>query len=1404
MIRLKPKKRILLIFFIFLCVVSVLPVRAQNSEFPLIYTEVTDDGGIIRSYPIIDDENILHSFIHLRTDKNKIIHHYVKDNVTLQSTFAINFIEIEFIESFLFNGSLYLFYSEYTISSLKHYKLFRWSYESESTTIISSFDDMELLTIDYTQSFFANGTFHFFNTHRYGFELMHLNVTHYSGLTNFTKEEFFVADPLQREIIDIILDKDDSIWYLYQEWAAPNHFGIFRNLGIGLLQNQSLTFVTNFSFEGIFLQVAKIEAFVENKDIFSVLFFHSNTMFYGTFNGTSINYSTQELKTNYLFDNFLLRKNENTVKLCLVTRLPISGFVYLYEGNYNDITMKWEFSSIPTQFQVLENKYGFDINNEHIVVQYVSIIPSSLLERPKGFDYRQENLMVLMSISSLGVKVDPIFDNVELFNTFQDWYTQNSALFILIIVALVGITSAIIYYLIRRIPKVKKFLLNTEEVGEYPLRVLIKKNLLRYFENTFETFKIIGFTNRKRTFLTIFSLLITGFLLNSILIISESQQPAVINAFYQSQDLSDNRMVTAEFTSTIEHLEDTPSGFTPYYHELAEEEMVEIYSDFEVGKYTESIKSSYFVQIGAGLITNQYLIASFPNDTSDVITMFLTEGRAPIHPYEIVVSTSIRNRFSLNLNDSLNLTISSFFLNVEDPENFTVGVSAVGFYDPPTSSELKLITEYQEQPYDLFRKVRMSGMLTTNDNLFQIFASSQKFDLLIRGYFQFEFNFVDFKMKDRIVLLNEQKTIVDKTFTFTFDSYSSITISNEMLWLFGSFNNYYLQNMARILIFAFPALLLSIFMIIESSDLFSTSYEQEVDILRKKGFRRGKIAKLYLSVRIVEALVATLISFGIAVITAIPLIRIDGFFRFTNQETELILRNIIVKMLIVFAVLVTISIPKIISIASAKRKHEKDPKKGSNLFKKLPWRDLSILILGIVLFQIFYNRTYIAFYTQTVSNYISYLILTMLGALFLIVGGLPIFIKVLSIAWRLLGYVFWKSRKNKFSYIFAEISKDIRYFENITVIFLLVIIIIIPSIVIPSTKEDILTQQAQFQNGSDLMISNWYEAENVSQEQINSLEKVKNSTHLRLYSIIFGALSNVQLLVINTSDFLSTAYQPTQDVIGFNWADLPNLDNNSIIISKTIVEKFKIYPGEELLFTTIIEWIVVSYSVSIISSFELFPVFHNERDSAKNNTLIVLSSDCFDIIEPFIMGLVLITDALLVRLEDIKDVDEMKELLFTMSQNRVISYIDVKETLATPLYNIFIIEILLSLGVACMIFVFSSYTTATKVIEKRVIKHELMKKIGLKANTIVNLTLAECVLAALIPGLGIGTIIGFSVLNRLLSLLSYAAEPYSIYTIIYPGTAIIIFFLLIPFTLYLSLNWNLRREFRRYAPTQME
>jgi hypothetical protein len=1401
----KLRKKIFVTLLVILFTLCANPSKAQTSEFPIIYTEAIEDGGILGSYPVIDNDTILHSFITLQTDKKKIIHHYVKDNVTHQSLFASNFREIEFLDSFLYNGSFYVFYSEYTFSSLTHYKLYRWSPESEDTTIITSFSDFELYAIRFQSFFFLNNSYHFLYTILYGVEYVFMNVTHYHGLNNFTRDEYFIANYYQKAVVDIIIDVNGTIWYLFQEWNTPSYLGILRYLGIGKLENQGMTYVDSFLFEGITYQVDRFETYIDKSSNFSFMFFHANTMYYGTFNGTNITYDTQFLKLNYYINNFIRKTIGNITKVCLIAKLGISNFVYFYEGYFNTDTQRWVFNSISTQFQVLDHTYGYDSNFNHSVFQYASIIPSSILESPRGFEFENENLMVLMTLSSIETIPEAIMEDIGYYNIFRNWLSQNLVVFILAIVAAAGVFVAIIILLKRKIPKAIKFLRSTEEFGKITLIVLISKNTLRFLANAWETFKIIGFSNKRRTILTISSLVITGFLLNSFIIISESQQPAMINAFYDAQDLTDNRVVTAELNTALEHLDDSPSDFTPLYHQLAEEELVNIYSDLEVGKYVDTIKSTYSLELGTISDGNfHHMLTSIPNDSSEIISMILNEGRVPTNSNEIVMSAFLKSSFSINLNDTINLTISSVTQSAEDIGNFTIEMKAVGFYSMPTSTEIRTITEYLGEHYDLFRKMRMSHLITTNDFLFQMIASSKRFELMLQGFYQIDFDFNDFQMSDRIVLLNEQRTMVNKTYTFSFDSSSSITISEEMMWMFGFFNNYYMQNMARILFFACPAFLLSIFMVIESSDLFSTSYEQEVDILRKKGLRRAKIARVYLSVRTVEALVATLISFGIAVLTSIPLIRIEGFLSFTNQDTKLIISNVFINMIIVFGILIVISVPKILTIASKRRKYEKDPKKLLNLIKKLPFRDLAILIPGIVLFQIFYNRTLVSLYTQEITNYIANLMLTLLGALFLIVGGLPIAIKILSIVWRFLGTVLWKTRKNKITYIFAEISKDIRYFENITVIFLLVIIIIVPSIVIPFSREQVLTDQALFLNGSDLVITNWDDVENVSQEQIENFAQVENTANVRLYSVLYGALIDVHILVVNKTDFINTVHEPSGEITGFNWTNLQLLDYDSIIISNTVADEYGVVTNDQLLFSRTIGEDILTHTVTIVSTFELFPIYLTENENIRGKTMVIISNDCFDLLEPLTPGIVPVSDNLLVKLRDKDHMEEMKEQLFQLTQKRVVSYLDVRDTLKTPLYNIFIIEIFLSLGVASVIFIFSSYTTATKVIEKRIIKHELMKKTGLKANTIVNLTLAESSLAALIPGLGIGMVVGNFVLQRLLSLLAFAEEPYSKYAIVYPSVALVIIFVLIPIILYLSLNWNLRREFRRYAPTIME
>ena len=91
-------------------------------------------------------------------------------------------------------------------------------------------------------------------------------------------------------------------------------------------------------------------------------------------------------------------------------------------------------------------------------------------------------------------------------------------------------------------------------------------------------------------------------------------------------------------------------------------------------------------------------------------------------------------------------------------------------------------------------------------------------DLL--GYYQVLTDFNKFKMSERTVLIEEQTELNDRIFAFSFDDSSSIQLKDELLNFFNSFNSYYLKNMARLLIFAVPAILLSIFMVFESFRAF--------------------------------------------------------------------------------------------------------------------------------------------------------------------------------------------------------------------------------------------------------------------------------------------------------------------------------------------------------------------------------------------------------------------------------------------------------------------------------------------------------------------------------------------------------------------------------------------------------
>jgi len=519
-----------------------------------------------------------------------------------------------------------------------------------------------------------------------------------------------------------------------------------------------------------------------------------------------------------------------------------------------------------------------------------------------------------------------------------------------------------------------------------------------------------------------------------------------------------------------------------------------------------------------------------------------------------------------------------------------------------------------------------------------------------------------------------------------------------------------------------------------------------------------------------------------------------------------VLGNIPLEIVLVFVVLLIISIPRILMIVTRKRRIEKAPSTIKKILSFVSWRDLFFLILGIGLFFYFYNRTFIAYYETNISNFSTFLFLTIAGGIFTLLGGLPVVIKLLSMIWKSIGYLAWKSKKTKLSFIFSEISKDIRYFENITLIFLLVICILIPVLIVPYSKETTLNEQAYFINGSDIRIPQWQKITDLTEQEIREIEGVVSVTNVRLYRMNFFTYEGeipISMVVINVTNFQSTFYKPAEEATKITWSKINQINNASAMMSKSMMTIFHLEIGDYLEIRNATFEPIRRHNVQVIESFELFPSYYFEEDALEYDKMLVTSIECLSILETINERIAKTADDLYIRVEKDSDIEKIKSAIFEKTGIFPKSYIQVKDSLKTPLYNIFIIEMILSLLVAIIVLVFSCFTTAIKILEKRKIKHDIMNKLGLRVSMIVNMTTIQTSLAAIVPALLIGAAVGFSVIFPTLKQLSYGSAPYLLY-VNYPISLMLILFIGVPLLVYTGLKYLLSRDFTKYAPTIME
>jgi len=1428
--------------------------QASENEDLLYLTDIVIDGGILESVPLIDRDGNLHTFLHVKNSQgDSLVHLYYQDGETHFETieeFAIG-VKIQYSYSSAINlGIVYSVDSELGARYFYHY-IWGPSIQRKIEIFWVSGEDISGQYVTFFKFQFIDMFLHAFHNVWDHVDMVYMNISHYYGFFDYDYEIFSIDANVSgaKAVMDITLDETGRIWYIHR--LDQPTFGI----GSAILDNVTMYPQQTRTFSDVLFPVDKIDI-KENSNGLSYVFTNPYVLFWGMINSTHITENSitsfyENPIGSYYFDDGLTRS-------IIITELVDNEYVNLYFYRY--VSGHWSFSSINSLYHIAKGFFSAYLTSTDYIILYNSTVSTADYKPGTSLKYKEEEALGLLILTSLSLDYTTYVDGLTIYNPIKEFFTKQWYFF-LIAIGGVGLLGAIIWLFIRRRGDEIRDFLTDDQVGHHSKIVLIFKNIWRLISNAFSTVSTIWFSNKKRSILTLAGFIITGYLLSSAVIIAQSEESAMIKAYDRSYPLFSDKTPSARLETSLQSNVIGASNVSAMYGTYAEQEVLNLFEGLEINKYISGIQSSYWTNTriyDAGYPSYLYYqFVSLPDTCDEFVETMLVEGRVPINGTEVVILERLASNIKIGINDTLSLIASTDEL--VDEENYLLNMTVVGIYSPRNFAQTRRIAAYLGVPYDVYTIASESAYIITKQSIyFNILSKGGKMNLFLRGYFQLEMNFDDFNIAERNNLVTEQETLIGRVYSLTYDNSAIVRVNDELSEFFQSFNTYYLNNMARLLIFAIPAILLSIFMVFESSELFSTSYEQEMNILRNRGIKTQKLFTIYLSIRIVEIVIASLLSFAIALGTAIPLIRINGFISFTNTDTHLVVGNVPTILGLVAGVLFIISIPRIIILVRRKKKIEKAPvvrrrsvkkldslssrkipvktiakakremakdgiKSGVDLtagepkatavivaffvaivkYKLITWRDVFFLTLGIGLLIYFYNQSFISYYNTAFSDFTINLFLTIAGAIFTLMGTLPLIIKFLGLILRAVSSVVWKAKKSRFNFSIAEIGKDIKYFENITLIFLLVVLIIIPVMVVPYSKETTLTDQSYFINGSDVRIENWASIDEIGTEDIEDISQVEAYTHVEVHTLYTGMFDYTRLVVVNTTTFLETIEKPADQVSNIQWNKIRQLDANTTILSEAMLDDFYKNIGDSYEFANPdLPWL--RHSLTITGIFDLFPMYYFEEDYKEDEYMMIISTEAYEALEGVLVRRLKTSDEMFIKTHNSREAQTVVNKLFEKEQDMKVKTIDdVKDDLKTPLYNIFIIEMILSLFVAIIVLMFSTFTTAIKILEKRVIKHDIMKKMGINSTKIINMSALQTTIAAIIPALVLGAAGGIAVIYPTLKQLNYGTEQFSLY-VNYPVIMMIAIFLGIPALIYLSLTYFLKREFTKYAPTMME
>lgn len=1403
MLKLRRKKTLALILLIitslsFLTSIDSSALVPPIVDVPIMYTADSRDIRQMTTRSVLDSEGRPHYFVQIS---------YYNGSFTILHIFnaEIQVIAEEYNAAYTFElravgDGVYLYYTYYGQFGGVVYKLYTWTEESSDTSIVFSSSGYE----EYTSYFLVEDEkiYLFYIEERYGeTSIIHQKIFYPNGSESYDYYEI----PFEPYYLRSLAILNDELFGLFH--SIRYDVGTYETIItiVGFTENGYYN-STVFSYEVDWYEPKLVVGLDKN--------FHLSLMSYGFFYTAkfSINesidvnsFTSVTLQRNIYTDRYNIFSYENTTYYVFDDFSDILYMEYYPGSDYGlraritvIIDTEDDLYSESIQLSKGVNNYAYYSASAEILENGSYFICYTSTDNTKEIDnyhFLGKTIVAINAFTDLDIPYpeEPILYHLKSYSAFayfwvKYWYT------IAIPIIVLGIIYAIFHKRINRgFRKLKKFLLRPI-VKDASNAKLIFTNLWLFIVNASSLIFTLWRTNKKRLLINLLGFTILATIIIASTSLYDSKRNSMVLDYITNYDVYGNGQSSV-------YLRILSTG-------VAIENLTIDIMDSIIGEVINTIQrnsvlfsrtlAGYHYSVGSNAPINFGVVEIYHHGYTDnysvILENLLLEGKLPTNSGEIMISSAAASYYDINIDDSI-------------PISPSFNITIAGIYNVPGYSVLRALCDENNLPLDpIGYLTSYYSALAPIEHYFGLHRNISDPSLSLAGTVQLMYDFSDISPNE-ISALNLELEALDNGGPYGFSLLPTSTweFNNEFRFAFYGIETILMSTQILVLFILVPIIYLAWFLIFEVNELFGLSFEQEIRILRSKGVSTGNISFIYLSMKTIEAIISSILGFLIMLALVPPLLKVNKFIEFNESTAKISFTSVPISVCITLVLLLIISFPRIIRMSKSEKKIQKTPRKLVRLLKTLRLNYLFIIILGGIVGGLGFWLFSVFSYGFGIPG------LGALALVFIYLMGIGVMIALLGVGLLLkdlhkilmivLSKISWRTKKTKFSLSLVDIRSDINLFNNSFLTYVIIIGIIMPFIISPIAIQNKTTNEALFYGGSDIYIKDWQNQDPNLLDKLILYNEIDSLSNISIFQNVHGDVPLHTLVYNDLDNYLDSAFKPPKHMVE-NWEEKVKETNadSVMMVSRPF---YMLITHEENSYT------FGNYTFTISSTFDLFPILHDGTiDFFSGEYHFVTNLNNYQKLNESLLSFEGYTvNRILIKLKPLVNQAKFAEKLETELNINVESTKEEADQLliiSFPFYSLMVAEFVFGILICLTAIVFTSLSNPIKILQRRITKHDVLRKIGAPSTSIILLTGLELLISAILPGLVLGGLMGYGLVRLtgfLMLSFSYSVLPYAIP---YPYPAMLLIFLGIPILFYAIFFIAMKINFIKFRPRNLE